>query len=90
MIEINSFFNLNIQGGLSFIYCTERERFINKYNVNDYRGVSDRTIGVPFGVELLFLPSKIIGLGFSIIGNINKPNSYVGCAVSIHCGKLRD
>lgn len=76
-------------GGLSFIYCVEREKVYRDQLLYDYKPNTYRTIGVPLGLELLFLPLDKFGLGLSINSNFNQPNSFLGGAFSIYYGKFR-
>lgn len=48
-----------------------------------------RQIGFPIGGQLLWLPSRFIGLGLSGFANLNEERSFAGLAFSLQIGKLK-
>jgi hypothetical protein len=93
-LDINTYLKFTITCGIAYIFGNKRW---GPPNAGTYNGVFKyefdckpyRTFGVPIELELSYLPLKVFGLGASINGNLNKPNPYIGFAVSAQCGKLR-
>ncbi len=46
-------------------------------------------IGIPFEIDIKFIPFKNLGLGSSIIGNMNKDFTWIGINFNISLGNLR-
>jgi hypothetical protein len=47
------------------------------------------TWGIPAQVDFMFTPSKFVGLGFVLFGDINRIRNFGGVAFCIQVGKLR-
>jgi hypothetical protein len=81
--------SLHLHAGLSFIYFVEWRDNYDQNIISEPSPHTYRTIGMPIEIEFMVLPLDNIGIGFSLMGNINMPNSFAGCAISLHYGKLR-
>ena len=89
MLGKNDKMSLHLHAGLSFIYFVEWRDNYNQNIISEPKPHTYRTIGLPIEIEFMVIPLDNVGIGFSLMGNINGPNSFVGCAISLHYGKLR-
>jgi hypothetical protein len=90
--KTNQWTKISAYGGLGIVKGKMRGDFISYgdggwFSPSEYEWDYFTTLGIPLELEFSLLPHQLLGVGFSITGNINSKNSLLGLTVKLEIGK---
>ena len=80
---------LSVASGLSWICVSSPSEPIADPTQTGTVSPHKDVIGVPIVVEASFTPSRFLGAGIQVFGNINSVESFIGMALVVKVGSLR-
>lgn len=83
----------SISAGISLVTSEERGSFISSdpgwFGTSYYEKIKSHTIGIPISAKVLWIPSRVYGIGVEVYANLNSKSSFYGINLCHQFGKLR-
>lgn len=83
----------SLSAGLSVVSALRRGRLLHVdtdcfiFCSSQYERVVTRTVGIPFEAKAVL--GKGVGVGFTVLGNLNPKGSFIGLGITLELGSLR-
>ncbi|HSN62153.1 MAG TPA: hypothetical protein VLR49_14535 [Ferruginibacter sp.] len=93
VFETRSFF-ATISAGVGYITVLQKGELLSREggwfsSVNSYQKIVHHTIGLPVAAKIIWVPSRVYGIGTELYVNINSRNTFYGINFCQQLGKLK-